>query len=81
MKNEDLINFLREIIYCYDFVNDPAESPSRKEVTMWRKRFLQSLDSSTLSAYIKEVFLSCPSDEFIKRSPEQNIEENSKYET
>lgn len=69
---DDLVESLKHLIKCYDLVCDP-ENASCKEITMWRLRFLHHMQ---ISKYSREIFMSSPSKEMIKKTPEEFLEEN-----
>ena len=59
MKSDDLIEALKEIIYRYE------NSNGDKEISYWRKRFLNSLPGM-IDEKTKNNFLIIPSEEFCK---------------
>lgn len=73
MENELLKN-LKELMHCYSVCNDP-KNPVNEEITMWRTKFLETMDETRkLNKFIIESFLYMPSESFMLRSAKENYE-------
>lgn len=68
MKTTDLVSICKEIVDLHEFLEVQSD-----EIDMWRKRFLK--DKNFQAGKLAETyFLSLPVPEFIKSSPEKNLE-------
>lgn len=73
MKSEELINALKEIIHCYEAVNDP-ESPSHREINMWRERFLKenlTEEHKKKNPLAAHYFYATPCNDLMKKGPDE----------
>ena len=73
MEAKSLIDSMKELIRCYEICNDP-NSPIQRELTMWRKRFLQEqwvAASSKRKDYEECHFLFVPSETLMKHDVEE----------
>lgn len=78
---EDLVNAMKELIRCYEMYNK-HDSPIRKEITMWREKFLSTADLTKdrdKGAFVWMCFLATPVENFLNKSPEKWIEEYKKH--
>lgn len=74
---EDIISALREILRCYDLCNS-SDQPHFREIDMWRERFLSTVDIPRNAKEANQVrghFMYVPSQDFLKKSPEEILEE------
>lgn len=69
MKSEDLIDSMKEIIRCYEEMNNPESSISL-EIRRWRDNFLiqKDLGDDKRRQAIEMYFHSIPSETFVKYS-------------
>ena len=64
-----MIDDLRKLISAYDMCYD-INSPATLEISMWRKRFLES-EGNRIDTKIRLKFMSLPAKYFVSKTPEQ----------
>ncbi len=68
MGIEELINIMDVIVTIYR-----SKDNMNEEISMWRKRFLDSLTDSKFNLSTIECFMCMPTDNFMKQTPEELI--------
>lgn len=82
MKTHDLVSVLREVVSCYDSLNQGGDA--HNEIIMWRNKFLSTLpkiEGEAKEAFVKSSFLTVHCANFKLMSVEEilkKIEESYK---
>jgi hypothetical protein len=75
MKKDELIEFMKELVQCWESQNS-ADSSLNKEILLWRERFLD--EKKVVNAYAKISFLSLHYGHFLNHSPDELLDMVSK---
>ena len=67
MNEYEFVNLLEDMVKAWKYQND-VESPSNKEILMWRERFLES--KKNIRKMGEMVFLAIPSEKMMEYGPE-----------